>query len=87
MIFDDSTLGGKDFSCAVSGFSEVFIVACENIRFSSLFAAGDVSRAFIVDVVNIFQKQTMMSKIRSSGINDSDGSKTFVEYSNLNLSR
>ena len=41
----------------------------------------------IVDDVNIFQKQTTMSKTRSSGINDSDGSKKFVEYSNLNLLR
>ena len=28
-----------------------------------------------------------MSKIGSSGINDGDGSKKFVEYSNLNLLR
>ena len=28
-----------------------------------------------------------MSKIGSSGINDGDGSKEFVEYSNLNLLR
>ena len=46
---------------------------------------NSVPVVIIVDVVNIFQKQTTMSKIGSSGVNDSDGSKKFVEYSNLNL--
>ena len=50
-------------------------------------SGNSVPVVIIVDAVNIFQKQTTTSKPRSSGINDSDGSKKFVEYSNLNLLR
>ena len=57
--------------------SSVYSDSCEN----------SVPVVNIVDDVNIFQKQTTMSKTRSSGINDSDGSKKIVEYSNLNLLR
>ena len=55
--------------------SSVYSDSCEN----------SVPVVNIVDDVNIFQKQTTMSKIGSSGINDSDGSKTIEECRNLKL--
>ena len=49
------------------------------------FRKNSVPIVIIVDEVNIVQKQTIMSKIGSSGIKDSDGSKAFVEYNNRDL--
>ena len=42
---------------------------------------NSVPMVIIVDVVNIVQKQTTMSKIGSSDIDDSDGSKKIDECS------